>query len=460
MAKVYPLVTRELSAPIAFITQPIESLGLTSTEKIDTRTFLSHVVAVSKVLKEGKHAINLCTNRYLFMVSFCAVILRGHTNLLPSNKNPSTQEQLSNVYEGSYIIHDGLDLASSIEQIDLSILHLSYEHEMGSYIPTISDKHLACISFTSGSTGKPKPNLKYWRTLHQSSSINYRHMIQNTGTTVFQLATVPAQHMWGLETSILLPLFHQVCVSDAQPLFPQDILDTIKVLPTPVLLVSTPTHLRALTASSPEPVPLSAVLCATSPLTPELAKKVESQFSCPLREIYGCSEVGSIAVRRTALEQEWLRFNGIRFEKSDKKTVVSAAHLPVSTTLQDNIILCSKQRFSLSGRDSDLIKIAGKRGSLLEINQVLLSFEGLIDGVIIHPEPSNASSKTIRLCAVVVLKEGFDKSMLTAFLRERLDNAFVPRPVYIIPSLPRESNSKLLKSKLDKLLRSLRSEAP
>lgn len=452
MVNTYPLVTRDLNSPIAYLTKPINNFGL-SAGPVETQTFLSHVNAVASQLADGKHAINLCENRYLFLVGFCAAILRGHTNLLPPNKNIATQQQISQAYSDCYIIHDGGDVAPTITSVDVSKLEFSKPLSPESSVPQIADQHLACVSFTSGSTGRSKPNLKYWRTLYSSTEINYRYMIPDADTTLFQLATMPAQHMWGLETSVLMPLFKRVCMSDAKPLFPHDILETLQRLPEPRLLVSTPVHLRALATNNSEQLSVFATLCATSPLTAELAQQVEQQFSSQLREVYGCSEVGSMAVRQTAREQSWLRFDGIVFDNDGSNTVASAAHLPEPTVLQDRIEAIDEQRFMLAGRTSDLVKIAGKRGSLFEINQVLLRFEGLGDGVVINPDSDNAVA---RLSAIVVLKEGFEKSTLIRFLREHLDSAFIPRPIYVVESLNREANGKLLKATVTELLESLR----
>jgi len=236
-------------------------------------------------------------------------------------------------------------------------------------------------------------------------------------------------------------------------LFPQDIIDNLAALPEPRVLVSTPVHLRALTSNTAHNIKLHATLCATSPLTKQLAQIIESQFASPLHEVYGCSEVGSMAVRQTSKEESWLRFRNIDFISEGGQTLASAAHLPETITLQDSLVLLDDNRFTLAGRSSDLVKIAGKRGSLFEINSVLLNFDGLQDGIIINPDEHG---DTKRLIAIVALNEDTEKSDLQRYLRKHLDNAFVPRPIYIVKSLPRESNGKLLKSKITDLLASIR----
>ena len=242
-------------------------------------------------------------------------------------------------------------------------------------------------------------------------------------------------------------------MSDAKPLFPQDILDTFAALPEPKQLVSTPVHLRALCAGMTSEVRAHSVLCATSPLTTELATEVEQKFNAPLREVYGCSEVGSMAVRRSAKEQAWLKLAATDFAQNDGTTTVRAEHLPSDTVLQDFIEFKDDNHFVLSGRASDLIKIAGKRGSLFTINQTLLTFKGLEDGIVIHPE---SAGPVTRLVAIVSLKPGVEKAELVRFLQARLDSAFVPRPVYVVDALPREPNGKLLRKNIDALHASLK----
>ena len=125
-----------------------------------------------------------------------------------------------------------------------------------------------------------------------------------------------------------------------------------------------------------------------------------------------------------------------------------ADHLPTPTILQDVIVHVDSNHFTLAGRASDLVKIAGKRGSLFDINQILLGFKGLKDGTVIYPESDNAVT---RLVAIVSLEDGVEKSDLIRYFQSHLDSAFVPRPVYVVDSLPRESNGKLLRKNIDTL---------
>lgn len=451
MPEFLPLLSRPSNATIASVLGVSDSQDK-SDKFIDVQQFLSDVQTLAASLPNERYAVNLTENRYWFLVSFCAVIVRGQTNLLPSNKTVAKQHNLLEQYQSTYVIHDGCDVLDSV--IDINVNDIDYPTDVTNFfVPTIPSDHLACISFTSGSTGIAKPILKFWRTLFYSSMINARHMIGSEQHTIYQLATVPPQHMWGLETSILLPLFSNVCMSDVKPLYPQDIIDCLNALPTPRMLITTPVHLRALILANIAPARIARVLCATSPLTQEMAQSIESRFSSELQEVYGCSEVGSMALRRTANTRVWKRFSGIQFQHENGVTYASAEHLNETVTLQDSLNFVDSTYFMLDGRASDLVKIAGKRGSLFELNQTLLKYEGLVDGVIFEPK---AVYKLNRLSAIVVLRAGYNKTSLLQYLRGHFDSAFVPRPVYLVDALPRESSGKMPKHKLEALFESLR----
>jgi hypothetical protein len=60
---------------------------------------------------------------------------------------------------------------------------------------------------------------------------------------------VPAQHSYGLESTILLTLHGGCALWHGRPFYPADIVDALAAVPRPRLLVSTPFHLRALLES-------------------------------------------------------------------------------------------------------------------------------------------------------------------------------------------------------------------
>ncbi|MFK7829759.1 MAG: AMP-binding protein [Congregibacter sp.] len=462
-----PLLERNLTSPLGLLTRdccdfPLQNGPL----HITANQFLAQAHFLSAQLPERKYFVNLVDNRYLFLLAMCAALLRGSTCLLPQNRTPKLREFIASHYPDAVTLHD--DARATREGMDLSMLPLLAQSPSfgGEDIPQIADSQLAVICFTSGSTGDPKPIRKTWRALRESSRINRRYFCSARGETpVFHYAGVPQQHMWGLETTVFLPLFSEVCTVDAHAALPGDIMHQLAQLPRPLTFIGTPLHLKSLQAlqrnsrqtGERDSIRLDRILCATSPLDERLAADVEEQFATEVHEIYGCSEIGSMAHRRTARTAMWTRFHGINFEdNASGSTIASTAHLDDSVELGDRLELLDGEQFKLLGRGDDLIKVAGKRGSLGDVNKTLQRYEGLVDGVIFLPEFQHDAA---RLTAIVSLNSAGNREGLMRHLRENLDSTFVPRPVYIVDKLPRQANGKLPKDTLLSLHNALKAKA-
>ena len=159
-------------------------------------------------------------------------------------------------------------------------------------------------------------------------------------------------------------------------------------------------------------------------------------------------------MRRTATTDLWQAFEGLNFSyEKDGRTEVVADYLPAPIVLEDKLSAKPDRAFTLIGRVTDQVKIAGKRGSLSEVNAVLSRFEGVLDGVVIFPEQDRPVP---RLVAIVVLEGNYDKAALRAHFQKYVDPAFVPRPIYLVDNLPREETGKLVNTKLIALYQSLR----
>jgi len=267
--------------------------------------------------------------------------------------------------------------------------------------------------------------------------------------------------MWGLETSVFLPLFADVCTVDAHAELPGDLIKQFTELPRPLTFVGTPLHLRALVTTSRASaqtgrrlsIGLDRVLCATSPLDEGIATAVEELFATQVHEVYGCSEVGSMAHRRTAKDTIWTRFDGIKFQAGDNGLVQAGAeYLGEVFTLGDRLELLDGTRFRLAGRSDDLVKIAGKRASLAAIHKVLFRYPALVDGAVFHPVER---ASTTRLAAIVSLSSEGDLDALKQHLATHLDSTFVPRPIYVVDALPRQANGKLPRGRLLELYEQL-----
>ncbi|MEL7447825.1 MAG: AMP-binding protein [Pseudomonadota bacterium] len=433
--------SRTKSAPLT--TRPADQhIAFHDGRRITVAQFCGQVQALAAALPDQPYAVNLCRDRYPLLVSMCAVMLRGQCNLLPSSRQPSTVREVADRYSPAYVVHD-----AEIDTAGLGAFRIpasALEPGEPAPAPEIPLDQLGAISFTSGSTGQSGANLKPWRTLFDSTAVNIRYMLGGAAGPHELLATVPGQHMYGLETSILAPLQGDICLHTGQPLFPDDVRAALERMTAPRVLVSTPLHLRALLGSELAFPPVQFVLSATAPLGQELAAAVETRFGASVREIYGCSEAGSLAWRHTAHTQDWEAFDAFDFRSKGEECTVYADHLPEPVPLQDVLAFSGPRHFTLKGRLSDLVNVAGKRGSLAALTELLQDVPGVIDGVVFQPPHENGIG---RLAAMVVAPTVSAKTIAQTF-RERVDAALVPRPIVFTDALPRSETGKLPRDKL------------
>jgi len=390
-----PLLTRSLEDSFGWITN-----ASGQTRQVDVAQFLRDVKFLASKLPSRSVAINLCLDRYRFTVAFCAVILRGQANALPVSQHVDTQKRVAAVVDDSYVLHDGTPVESSLDEFHLTDEFLvsdgAQQFASESYtldIPDIPLEQLCAICFSSGSTGEPTATKKSWRTLLRSSQANARYYLDCVNCPITLLATVPPQHMYGLETTVLLPLVANVSVHHSRPLFPADIARLLSSIAGPAALVSTPVHLRALVNSDIRLPEVALCLSATAPLTEDLAKEVFRATGALVREIYGCSEAGSLATRDVLAQTRWRAFDSFRFRQIEEQTLLSADHLLSDVELQDVIEFSDDGSFEIKGRQSDMVNIAGKRNSLTALTRVLDEMPAVDDCIIFLPDSSNASNR-------------------------------------------------------------------
>lgn len=411
-------------------------------------TLIARARALAERLPQADHVINLCQNREAFLTGFLAALLRAQTTLLPPNRARGTVSEIGRKFGAVYVIAeeplDGLDLPQ--ERLDLAALQ-----EDCADPPVVAADHVAAITFTSGTTGEPRAHPKTWQSLAIGAELAERRF-PFSGANI--LATVPPQHMYGLETSIMVPLIAGAAVHESRPLFPQDLADALAGMPPPRILITTPIHLRACVDSACAMPPLELIISATAPLSATLAERAETALRAPVREIYGCTEAGSVGSRRTLDGDLWAPYDGVRLVRDGEAPVVAGGHLEGPVGLADVLQADPSGAFRIVGRHVDMVSVAGKRASLGDLTWRLKSIEGVEDGVFIQPEAS-AGDRAERLAAMFVSSSLSEREVLER-LKEHVDRAFLPRPIARVEALPRNELGKLPRGELLALLRRVR----
>lgn len=393
--------------------------------QLTARELLHTSRAVARSLPVHRYYINGCERRSTFLVAFLAALHREATTLLPMTRSESVAAQLARQYPDQVTLTDAM-----IEE-----LMAAPGPPTTRFDAQLAADHVAAIVFTSGSTGTPHGHVKTWSTLLGTAELARERFLAHFARCNL-VTTVPSQHMYGLETSIMLTLGGGCAVSDTRPFFPRDVVEELARIPEPRVLVTTPAHLRACVTADVAFPRVALVISATAPLATDLAADMERVSGAPVHEIYGCTEAGSMASRRTIDGDLWRPYRDSRVEAADEGARYVGAHLPGLVALQDVVEPAGEERFRLIGRSVDLVKIAGKRASLADLTQQLLSVDGVVDGVIFMPSDDGR-------CAALVVAPACTREQVMTALAARLDPAFMPRPLKLVSRLPRNETGKL-----------------
>ena len=439
---------------------------------ISVHQFLDDVRSLARRLPDRANALNLCHQRYHFAVAFAASALRGQCTLLPGAYAPELIRQMQALTPDLYCLTDGDSARERLPPLQGSIVRLDDEiagPSAGSApggdrrerveVPRICAAQVVAHVFTSGSTGMPVPHKKTWGQLVENVRVEAARLLQGrTGWAL--LGTVPAQHMYGFESTVLLPLHSGGMLSSARPFFPADVAAALEPLPRPRALISTPVHLRALIDSGVTLPALDLVVSATALLPIELARAVEERTQAPLLEIYGSTETGQMASRRTVAEQAWTLWPGVQLYATEGSWWARGGQLPEPTRLADVVTPIGADQFLLEGRSADLVNIAGKRSSLAYLSQQLAAIPGVVDGTFFVREDAAPSVAGVVRLAAVAVAPGLDVEHITRALRERIDPVFLPRPLLLLEQLPRTDTGKLPQQRLRELVAQAVAAAP
>ena len=463
------LAPRDPAAPLAWR----DGLAISAAQ------FVAEAAALAEQLPAGR-PINLCQDRYHFALGLAAALLRGQTSLLPPNALPETLRQVPSAGAPPYLLTDDAALDTGglptlrVARPAAAAAAAAAAVAVAGDAPHIAATLEAACLLTSGSTGAPQPHAKRWGQLVANIASEAERLAELMGRSDLRglniVATVPVQHSYGFESTVMLALLGGAAFEAGRPFYPADIAQTLASVPRPRALVTTPFHLKTLLRAGVELPPVDLVLSATAPLSPQLAAQAEAAFGGPLVEIYGCTEAGQVAARRTTAGETWTTLGALRIRRealadadgngtgtgigeddgSNERFIVHGGHVEEPTPLADVLVLESDRRFRLLGRANDLIHVAGKRSSLAHLNFHLNRIEGVEDGAFWLPD--EVAEGVVRPVAFVVAPT-LTAAQVVAALRTGLEPAFVPRRVVHLDALPREATGKLTVAALRALAR-------
>ena len=411
-------------------------------EVVTAETFLRAVHRLAAVLGDSARGdgpvLNLCADRCLFALAVVASVLRGRPCVLAGADQPGV-DALARRFPGAWAVAEQGALPVGVAGQEIALLRADAAGPPPPNPAPPADQ-LVAFALTSGSTGEPAAHPKPWGALAARSAAAGSRFGLEEATPATIVGTVPPQHMYGFETTVMLPL-HAAASSWCGPTFyPADIRAALAAAVAPAVLVTTPLQVRALMEGGVPLPPFAAAISATAPLDPLLAASAERAWDMPMLEIYGATEAGSLASRRTVESEAWLPYPGVAVTEEDG-TAVARAEGMAPQRLADSIEPLGDGRFRLLGRRADLVKLGGRRASLAGLTRILCGLDGVLDGAFAAPDDLERRASA-RLLAFAVAPERTAESLL-AELRGKVDPVFLPRRVIRVERLPRNPLGKL-----------------
>lgn len=443
------LVGEDRQWPLIHPFEPDRPAFWTADGPLSQGQIATRAAALASRLPDCAFAINYCETRDRFAVGLLAALSRGQTAVFPSDRTERSFSMLRAGMRDVYCLSDSPLPATGCTYVEVA------DDESGRSFGAIDLSRIALERtavkiYTSGSTGRPTGSDKSWAMLVAGAKRipELIGLLDHPHPSI--VATVPSQHMYGFENSLMYVIQGRASAHVERPVYPADIARCLSEVPPPRVLVTTPVHLRALVEQGGKLPEIERIVSATAPLSEDLAAAAERSLNAPVSEIYGFTEAGSVAGRRTTAGPNWMLRRDFLARQIDGKQYVEWLEFGQKIPFPDVVEIVDPHHIRLLGRSQDMVNVAGKRASLTGLTAQLLEIDGVKDGVFWLPTEDMGLGIVARLM-VFVVAPGSTPDRIRRELARRMDPAFVPRTVIQVDSMPRNETGKLPHDSLRKI---------
>lgn len=344
-----------------------------------------------------------------------------------------------------------LDETNSIITKKLKKLNISELSKNSNSSNIFNEKEFSMMFFTSGSTGNPVGALKSKKHLEEEIKVLTRFLEKYRIKKV--IVTVPFIHIYGLLTGLLYPLLNNIDIVLKEHFLPNDLIDQIEEHS---LIVTTPLYIKALNqSSSNKDLSKSVFVSSTAPLDIDNVKAFSNKFKCDLIQIFGSTETGGISYKVNS-EILWSPLENVIIT-TNKENELKVKSPFVSTTIYENgfvdingeiqtfdYIEQIDNKFKLIGRSSQILKIAGKRYSTIQIENILEEHED-INKALVYVTNSKNNLRDEVLDITIESSKEFLRKEIKAILKKSLSNLKFSIKLKIVDKIHTTSIGKKLK---------------
>ncbi|MDJ0571900.1 MAG: AMP-binding protein [Pleurocapsa sp. MO_192.B19] len=345
--------------------------------------------------------------------------------------------------------------------------------------------------YSSGSTGRPKRVCRTQKNLwHQAHNCVETLQVKSSDNI---LCLVPLYHAYGFGECLLAAIYSGATLTILEP-FSQNgvpvempfVFRRARVLElieqeTITILPAVPYIFSILAAAPPEPYAelpsLRLCISAGNFLSQDIFEKFRQRFGIPLRQLYGCTEAGSVAINLESDQEIKYESIGLPMHNVEIK-VIGDRGQELPPELEGELVIKSqtltsgyhnspevnKEVFqnghfftgdlgkkdeqgylSITGRKRIFIETGGHKVDPFEVEDVLVTHPNVEEAVVVGTKQPY-TGEIVK--AVVVCQQQCPEEELIAYCQEKLADFKIPRIIEFRSQIPRSALGKILRKDL------------
>jgi acyl-coenzyme A synthetase/AMP-(fatty) acid ligase len=365
-----------------------------------------------------------------------------------SSKEQNFLSILKSFYSDSKaILYDNTNKAITHIFQELNITSL----EMSTDKTIFDDTDFNFLLFTSGSTGIPVGAFKTKQNLLEEIE-GFVKLVERYNIKKV-VVTVPFIHIYGILIGLLYPVLNNIDIELKEHFLPHDLLELID---DNTLVVTTPLYIKSLNKlNEQKDLSKSIFVSSTAPLDKDSITKFNDKFNTNIIQLFGSTETGGIAYKIDTQEL-WTPLDKV--EVSTNETNELKIKSPyVSNTLYENGFKTTNQtiqtfdyiekdgeKFKLVGRSSKILKVAGKRYSTVQIEDILES-QKEIKHALVFVDGKDDSLRGEKLDITIESKKEFTTKEIKSIIKKELSNLKFSINLKIVDKIPTSATGKKLK---------------
>lgn len=290
------------------------------------------------------------------------------------------------------------------------------------------DKDFSFIYFTSGTTGSPVGALKTKENIIREMEVQSKLFKKYNLKRV--IVTVPFIHFYGSLFGLFFALQNGIDVVFKEHFLPHDLLEVIDDYS---LVVTTPLYIKSLNMlGESKDLSKSIFLSSTAPLFPDVAQEFNTKFNTDIMQLFGSTETGGIAYKYND-EVLWTPLEDVNLSCNENGELHVSSPFVSKVLYEDGFketngeiqtfdyVEFHGNKFQLVGRSSQIIKLAGKRYSTVQIEQILEK-QANINKAVVYVETNQKSLRGEVLNITLETNSVFSSKEIKQIIKNELSN--------------------------------------